>query len=112
MTQNKRILLVDDDDELRGSLAEQLELYDEFATEQTSSGARALEIAKSEHFDLVLLDIGLPDLDGHEVCRMMRKSGLSVPIIMLTGAEPIPIRSSASTRAPTTTSPNPSSSTC
>ena len=87
MTKNKRILLVDDDNELRGSLAEQLELHDEFTTDQATSGARALEIAKSEHYDLVLLDIGLPDLDGREVCRMLRKAGLSVPIIMLTGAD-------------------------
>ena len=87
MTKNKRILLVDDDNELRGSLAEQLELHDEFTTDQATSGAQALEIAQSEHYDLVLLDIGLPDLDGWEVCRMLRKSGLSVPIIMLTGAD-------------------------
>ena len=68
-------------------MAEQLELHDEFTTDQATSGARALEIAKSEHYDLVLLDIGLPDLGGREVCRMLRKAGLSVPIIMLTGAD-------------------------
>ena len=109
MTKNKRILLVDDDNELRGSLAEQLELHDEFTTDQATSGARALEIAKSEHYDLVLLDIGLPDLDGREVCRMLRKAGLSVPIIMLTGATPIPTLFSASTLAPTITLPSLSS---
>ena len=83
----KRILLVDDDDALRASLAEQLELHDEFATSQASSGAAALEIARGEHFDLVLLDIGLPDLDGREVCRTMRETGLRAPIIMVTGAD-------------------------
>ena len=87
MAKNKRILLVDDDNELRGSLVEQLELDDEFTADQATSGAQALEIAQSEHYDLVLLDIGLPDLDGREICRMLRKSGLSVPIIMLTGAD-------------------------
>lgn len=87
MPQNKRILLVDDDNELRGSLAEQLELHDEFATVHASSGTQAYEIAKNQQHDLVLLDIGLPDLDGYEVCRMMRKSGLSMPIIMLIDAE-------------------------
>ena len=45
VVQRKRILLVDDDDELRGSLAEQLELHDKFVTDQATSGARALEIA-------------------------------------------------------------------
>tara|TARA_B100000686_G_scaffold218356_1_gene225493 strand:- start:153 stop:842 length:690 start_codon:yes stop_codon:yes gene_type:complete len=87
MPRNKCILLVDDDDELRGSLAEQLELHDEFATAHATSGTQAYEIAKNRYYDLVLLDMGLPDLDGHEVCRMMRKSGLSVPIIMLTRAD-------------------------
>ena len=82
--QNTRILLVDDDHDLRASLAEQLELYDEFTTEQASSGTRALEIATSEHFDLILLDVGLPDLDGREVCRKLREAGITVPIMMLT----------------------------
>ena len=83
----KRILLVDDDDALRQSLAEQLELHDEFSTAQEETGTGGLESAKSEHFDLVLLDLGLPDLDGREICKMMRKSGVTCPIIMLTGVD-------------------------
>ena len=83
----KKILLVDDDVALRRSLAEQLELYDEFATAQKETGTEGLEAAKSEHFDLILLDIGLPDLDGREVCKTMRKSGVKSPIIMLTAAD-------------------------
>ena len=83
----KKILLVDDEDALRQSLAEQLELHDEYVTTQADSGATGLDMAKQEHFDLVLLDVGLGDLDGREVCKMMRKSGVKCPVIMLTAAD-------------------------
>jgi len=87
MSNDKRILLVDDDEPLRQSLAEQLELHEEFLTSQVETGTQALERTKSEHYDLVLLDVGLPDLDGREVCRLMRRSGVKSPIIMLTGSD-------------------------
>ncbi len=83
----KKILLVDDEDALRGSLAEQLVMHDEFRTAEAASGAEALEQAKGAHFDLVLLDVGLPDLDGREVCKMLRRNGVKCPIIMLTAAD-------------------------
>ena len=70
MTGLRRILLVDDDTLLRQSLAE--ELQPEFATLQASTGAEGLELAKSEHVDAILLDIGLPDADGREICRALR----------------------------------------
>ncbi len=87
MTNGKHILLVDDDEALRQSLAEQLELHEEFLTSQVDTGTQALERIKSEHYDLVLLDVGLPDFDGREVCRLMRRSGVKSPIIMLTGSD-------------------------
>lgn len=83
----KKILLVDDEDALRESLAEQLELHDEYLTRQAGSGAAGLECVKEEHFDLILLDVGLGDLDGREVCKMMRKAGVKCPVIMLTAAD-------------------------
>lgn len=83
----KRVLLVEDDDALRESLSEQLNMHEEFQTTSASNGSEALEEVKGEHYDLVLLDIGLPDLDGREVCRMMRRAGVKCPIIMLTGAD-------------------------
>ena len=86
MSAQKHVLLVDDDDDLRGALAEQLRLTDEFETSEASCGTDGVEQAKSGDFDLILLDIGLPDLDGREVCRLMRKSGVKVPIILLTAA--------------------------
>jgi DNA-binding response OmpR family regulator len=87
MTVTRKILLVEDDDALRTSLAEQLDLHEEFATVPVTQGGEALERVRADHFDLVLLDIGLPDLDGREVCRLMRRAGVKSPIIMLTGAD-------------------------
>jgi len=75
----KKILLVDDEQPLRHSLAEQLELHDEFVTTQSGDGSAALELAKGQHFDLILLDVGLGELDGREVCKMMRKGGVKCP---------------------------------
>ena len=83
----KRLLLVDDDKTLRQSLVEQLRLVDEFDCREADTGKTALDIAGKERFDAILLDIGLPDMDGREVCRLMRKGGVSSPIIMLTGAD-------------------------
>ncbi len=87
MSTSKRILLVDDDQALRASLTEQLNMHEEFDVTESASGSEAMERAKNDRFDLVLLDIGLPDLDGREVCRMMRRAGVNIPIIMLTGAD-------------------------
>ena len=84
-TTGKKILLVDDDAALRDSLSEQLRLHEEFQTAESDSAADALEITKSEYFDAILLDLGLPDMDGREVCRLMRRNGVRAPIIMLTG---------------------------
>ena len=85
MTTPRRVLLVDDDNALRESLKEQLDLLAEFIVADAATGAAALEKAKAELPDLVILDVGLPDLDGREVCRLMRKAGIRCPIIMLTG---------------------------
>jgi DNA-binding response OmpR family regulator len=86
MSNKKRLLLVDDEDALRTALREQLDLNNEFASVEASTGAQAIELLKGGHFDVVLLDVGLPDLDGREVCRSVRRAGIKVPIIMLTGA--------------------------
>jgi DNA-binding response OmpR family regulator len=87
MRAGRTILIVDDDDALRQSLTEQLELYGEFAVAECDTAARAIEMAGAERFDAILLDIGLPDMDGRELCRILRRSGVRVPIVMLTGAD-------------------------
>ncbi len=83
----KRVLIVDDDSALRRSLAEQLQLHEEFDIGEAASGGEALERVKAQRYDLILLDIGLPDMDGREVCKVMRRGGQKMPIIMLTGAD-------------------------
>jgi len=86
MAQSKTILIVDDDNDLREALAEQLDLHEEFTTVQAMAGAEGARTAKEIRPDLVLLDVDLPDIDGREACRLMRKSGVTCPVIMLTAA--------------------------
>ena len=84
MTDQRRVLLIDDDETLRSSLAEQLTAEYEVAEEGT--GTAGLNRASAERFDVILLDHGLPDVGGREVCRRLREAGLRTPIIMLTAA--------------------------
>jgi len=87
MSTAKRILLVDDEVALRQSLAEQLKLHENYETTQVDNGANALQAIKAAHFAMVLLDLGLPDMDGREVSKLMRRGGFKGPIIMLTGRD-------------------------
>jgi len=85
MPNTRRILIVDDDPELRDALSEQLSLYEEFEAVAAENGIKGLEAAKAGQIDLVIMDVGLPDIDGHEAVRILRKNGFKAPIIMLTG---------------------------
>ncbi|PKQ07232.1 MAG: DNA-binding response regulator [Alphaproteobacteria bacterium HGW-Alphaproteobacteria-11] len=82
----RKILIVDDDAEFRKTLSETLDLHDEFRCESVETATAAIGRVKAERFDLVLLDVSLPDMDGREVCRLMRRERVSAPIVMLTGA--------------------------
>ncbi|MDH4983457.1 response regulator transcription factor [Hyphomicrobium sp. D-2] len=85
MTTARRVLIVDDDEDLRETLKDQLILHDEFDVETVGLAAKGMEIAKSNHFDLVVFDVSLPDMDGREAVRLLRKGGFKTPIVMLTG---------------------------
>ena len=85
MAQLRKILLVDDDDDLREALSEQLVMTEDFDVFEAANGVDGMEKAKAALYDLVILDVGLPDTDGRELCRRMRKAGVKCPIIMLTG---------------------------
>ena len=87
MSNGKRVLLVDDDSTLIEMLSDQLQLHEEFIISSGTTGTEALEMAKSDYYDVILLDVGLPDMDGRELCRLMRRNGVRSPIIMLTGAD-------------------------
>ncbi|MFN3937763.1 MAG: response regulator transcription factor [Gemmobacter sp.] len=85
MANLRKILLVDDDDDLREALSEQLVMTEDFDVFEAANGQQGMDKAKAEHHDLIILDVGLPDTDGRELCRRMRKQGVKCPIIMLTG---------------------------
>lgn len=82
-----RILLVDDDADLREALAEQLMMIDDFDVYEADTGDAGVQRARTEMHDLIILDVGLPDVDGREVCRLMRRNGVKCPIVMLTGQD-------------------------
>ena len=85
VTNTRKILIVDDDAELRDAMVEQLALHEEFESVAVDSGSKGVQAAKSGQVDLVIMDVGLPDLDGREAVRILRKNGFKAPIIMLTG---------------------------
>ncbi|MBC8036553.1 MAG: response regulator transcription factor [Rhizobiales bacterium] len=84
MTTTKKILIVDDDDALRETLREQFSLHDEFAVTDVANATAGVKAVKADHADLVLLDVNLPDMDGREACKIMRRNGYKGPILMLT----------------------------
>lgn len=81
----RSLLLVDDDADLREALTEQLALYDEFTLIQAETAAEGIKAARDNHVDLLIMDVGLPDMDGREAVKLLRKGGFKSPIIMLTG---------------------------
>ena len=83
----RKVLIIDDDDALRETLKVQFTLYDEFEISDAATASAGLKQLRSEMVDLVLLDVRLPDMDGREVCKQMRKSGYRGPIIMLTAQD-------------------------
>jgi DNA-binding response OmpR family regulator len=89
MTGPRPVLIVDDDTGLSATLAEQLSLEGEFATTEAATLAEAESrlTAEGARFDLILLDIRLPDGDGREYCARLRRTGYRMPIVMLTGSD-------------------------
>ena len=85
MTAAKTILLVDDDQDLREALAEQFDLHEGFRIEHAASAGEGIKKAEEVRADLIILDVELPDMDGRDACRLMRKHGIAAPIVMLTG---------------------------
>ncbi|MCX7962209.1 MAG: response regulator transcription factor [Burkholderiales bacterium] len=83
-----RILLVEDDASLAGALAQMLRA-EGHAVDAVSSGEQAVLAARQEPFDLVILDIGLPGIDGFEVLRRLRGGGGTMPVLMLTARDPV-----------------------
>jgi DNA-binding response OmpR family regulator len=89
MAGERPILIVDDDQSLRAILAEQLAFEGEFvASEAATAGeAEAILAGGDARFDALILDVGLPDGDGRDLCARLRRGGVKVPIIMLTASD-------------------------
>jgi two-component system response regulator MprA len=80
---SSRLLVVDDDPSIRSVLGRSLP-YEGFDVTSAADGLAALEVLREQAVDCLILDIGLPGIDGLEVCRRLRKAGDSTPIILLT----------------------------
>lgn len=88
MPQRRRVLICDDDPDMRAALLEQLGLHEEFEVTATKTAGEALAaIAARLGPDLVLMDIGLPDMDGRDAVRRMRAEGFRAPVLMLTAQD-------------------------
>lgn len=86
-----RVLVVEDDPDLRRLLRQGLN-EEGFAVEIALSGHQALALAEAEPPDLLIVDIGLPDSDGRDVCQALRSRGISAPLIFLTARDAPPDR--------------------
>ncbi len=84
MSNASRLLVVDDDQDLRETLAEQLGLYEEFQISSAETAGQAMSEVRTNRIDLAIMDVGLPDMDGREAVKQMRRSGFRSPLIMLT----------------------------
>ena len=78
----KQLLLADGDEIARTSLAGYLRMTGEFTVAETGSGGEALDLALGKSFDAVLLDLHLPDIDGHELCKSLRRGGIRIPLVL------------------------------
>jgi DNA-binding response OmpR family regulator len=87
MSKLHSILVVDDDVTLANALCEQLALNEEFAARTVDTAAKGIAAAREDRLDLVIMDVGLPDMDGREAVRVLRAEGFRAPVIMLTGQD-------------------------
>lgn len=86
MAIKQKILVVDHHDDERQTLVDQLSVYDHFDVSEAAKGTEVLEKVKDTVFDTILMETVLPDMDGREVCKLLRRDGVTAPVIMLTEA--------------------------
>ena len=89
MAGERPILIVDDDHALRSILTEQLSVDGEFTAAEAGSvaEAEAVMLGGRNRFDAIILDVGLPDGDGRDLCARLRREGVKIPIVILTGSD-------------------------
>lgn len=81
-----RILLVEDEENIRDVVKMNLELED-YEVVATGNGREALKFVGEQHFDLLILDVMLPEVNGFQICEQVRLTNLEVPIIFLTAKD-------------------------
>jgi len=81
-----RLFIVEDDPVLADGLTRSLRAAD-YAVDSSADGAEADHLLASQHYDLVILDVGLPHLDGFEVLQRLRRRGSRVPVLILTARD-------------------------
>jgi two-component system, OmpR family, alkaline phosphatase synthesis response regulator PhoP len=81
-----RILLVEDEENIRDVVKLNLEMED-FEVVATGTGKEAIKHFKEQHFDLIILDVMLPEVDGFQVCEQIRLTNMDVPIVFLTAKD-------------------------
>jgi len=82
-----RILIVEDDKDLAETIKRTLQRY--YTVDLAFTGERGEYFAHINDYDLIILDIVLPDMDGREVCQMIRRSGIKIPVLFLSGKDDI-----------------------
>lgn len=88
MTSGRTVLLVEDDDELRGVLGRGLR-EEGFSVDSAATGANALEAVERSVPDVLVIDIGLPDADGRDLCQALRARGVQTPVLFLTARDAV-----------------------
>jgi len=83
---NLHVLLVEDDYDLAASLVEYLEL-EHITCDHASNGVHGLELARQHLYDVILLDVMMPKMDGLTLCNILRKDGMDTPVLMLTARD-------------------------
>jgi two-component system response regulator MprA len=91
MAHNPTAGICEDDDELRGVVRKALE-REGFAVRATASGGEAVRMFADDPPDVLVLDIGLPDADGRDVCQALRARGMQSPVLFLTARDAVPDR--------------------
>ena len=82
----KKILIIEDDPAISKGLVDTL-THENFGVKPVDDGEEGYKIAKSEKFDLIVLDLMLPGKNGMDICKDLRKDGINTPIVMLTSKQ-------------------------
>src|SRR6201995_1255751 len=83
---SSRVLLVEDEENLREAIKLNLEL-EGYEVEEADTGMKALRKAQEQRFNLIILDVMLPEMDGFDVCQKIRMTDIDTPIIFLTAKD-------------------------